>query len=355
MEIAKRYLRQVSLSEVGSVGQQKLRNAKVLVIGAGGLGCPVLQMLAASGVGTLGIVDGDIVEETNLHRQLLFSADDCGRNKVNVAAEAIQKLNPEVETHIYPHFIGESNIAGIIKNYDILVDCTDNIATRYLINDIAVFTKKPMVYASIHKCEGQVSVFNYKNGPTYRCLFPEKESSEVPNCVTSGVLGVLPNTLGMLQASEVLKMILGIGKVLSGRVLIYDALEMSFNELEFTRNDAQIETAYQKGKALTESSNLNFELDKATFLEKCKDEKCLVIDLREAHELPKLPFGSIVSIPFSRLAEHQSKIKKEQQIIVFCQSGLRSKKALELLINNGFTNVQHLQNGVQSLKLTATN
>ncbi|HMP30999.1 MAG TPA: HesA/MoeB/ThiF family protein, partial [Saprospiraceae bacterium] len=175
MGISKRYSRQIELTDISITGQQKLQKAKILVIGAGGLGCPVLQILVASGVGTVGIVDGDLVDETNLHRQLLYTPDDCGKYKVDVAKAVLYKLNPEVQIDIYPLFIDENTIATIAKDYEILVDCTDNIAVRYLINDISLYYDKPMVYASIHKFEGQISVFNYQEGPSYRCLFPEKE------------------------------------------------------------------------------------------------------------------------------------------------------------------------------------
>ena len=354
MEQSKRYSRQIALSEIGSLGQQKLQNAKVLVIGAGGLGCPVLQILAASGVGTLGIVDGDLVEETNLHRQLLYSIDDCGQNKVDVAAKAIQNSNAGIKTNVYPEFINESNINAIAKDYDILVDCTDTIAVRYLINDTSAYLNKPMVYASIHKFEGQISVFNYQEGPSYRCLFPEKESAPIPNCVTTGVLGVIPNTLGMLQATEVMKIILGIGSILSGRLLIYNALEISFNEIEFNKSLNQFEIGFEKGKQLALNKKQKYELNKTSFLEKCSLKNYIVIDLRENQELPKLKYKSVINIPFSEIEKHQNKFIKNQNIILFCQSGIRSKKALTLFINDGFTNVYHLQNGIQSLQLEVT-
>jgi adenylyltransferase/sulfurtransferase len=349
MEHSNRYSRQIVLPEIGSDGQQKLHDSKVLIIGVGGLGCPVLQMLAASGVGNLGIVDGDLVDESNLHRQILFNINDCGKLKVEVAKDAIKKLNPEIKIIVYSEFINENNIATIAENYDILVDCTDSIETRYLINDIAVYLNKPMIYASIHKFEGQLSVFNYKNGATYRCLFPEKEIGNIPNCETTGVLGVLPNTLGMLQATEVLKIILGIGSVFSGKLLIYNALELSFNEIEFAKNELQFEIGFRKGKQLIQNKTQNSELNKVDFLEKCKDENYKIIDLRENHELPKFSFKSIKKIPFTEIENRQNEFKKNQKIVLFCQSGNRSKKALELFIEKGFTNVYHLQNGIQSL------
>lgn len=351
MEHSKRYTRQVALPEIGIMGQQKLLNAKVLVIGAGGLGCPVLQILAASGVGTLGVVDGDEVDMSNLHRQLLYTNEDCGKKKVEAAAYAIHKINPDVKVNTYSEFISETNIATIVNDYEILVDCTDTIATRYLINDISLHYGKPMIYASIHKFEGQISVFNYKNGPSYRCLFPEKKNNNIPNCITSGVLGVLPNTLGMLQATEVLKIILGIGEVFSGKLLIYNALNLTFNELDFIRNEEQIRIGTFKGEQLENSEKQDFEINKEAFLEFCSNEKYTIIDLRELDEVPKLKINNVINISSRAIEKHLNQFDKNQKIILFCQSGLRSRKALSLFIENGFTNVVHLQKGIQSLQL----
>jgi adenylyltransferase/sulfurtransferase len=351
LEKNKRYSRQTILPEIGLIGQQKLLDAKVLVIGAGGLGCPVLQVLAAAGVGILGVVDGDIVDETNLHRQLLYTIADCGKNKVDAAANAISKINPEVIVKTYPSFVNESNIANITKDYDILVDCTDILSTRYLINDISVLTNKPMVYASIYKFEGQISVFNYLNGPSYRCLFPEKESDSIPNCISTGVLGVLPNTLGMLQATEVLKIILEIGSVVSGKLLVYNALNLSFNELSFTKNENQIQIGIEKAKQLEIFNKESKEINKEAFLELCAKESYTIIDLREAHETPKLNYGSVLNVSFSKIEDFQKNLSKNQPIVLFCQSGIRSKKALQLFLEMGFINTYHLQNGIQSLHL----
>ena len=228
----KRYERQIALPEIGILGQQKLAEAKVLIIGIGGLGCPVLQNLAGTGIGTIGIVDGDVVDETNLHRQFLYTLNDCGKNKVAVASELVSKQNPEIKVVQYATYFTKQNSFEIVADYQVIVDCTDNIATRYLINDIAVAKKIPMVYASIHKFEGQLSVFNYKNGPTYRCLFPENDRLEsIPNCNDSGVLGVLPNVLGAMQANEVLKIILEIGEVFSGKLMLYNSLDTIFQTI----------------------------------------------------------------------------------------------------------------------------
>jgi sulfur-carrier protein adenylyltransferase/sulfurtransferase len=351
MQQFKRYQRQIELSEIGSLGQEKLQNAKVLIIGAGGLGCPVLQILAAAGVGTIGIVDGDQVDESNLHRQLLYTLEDSGKNKAEIAALALSKINPEVLVYTYPVFISEYNIAEISQNYEILVDCTDNIAARYLINDISLHYKIPMVYASIHKFEGQISVFNYHDGPSYRCLFQEKEGQDIPNCVTTGVLGVLPNTLGHLQATEVLKIILGIGSIASGKLLIFNALNLSLQEIVFSKNEHQINLGIKNGMKLASSSASNLEIDKTTFWELSNLEKYTIIDLREPHETPHLPIDSLVKIRYASIGDHFQTFNKDQPIILVCQSGIRSKKALQLFIENGFNNVVHLQKGIQSLHL----
>ncbi len=233
----KRYERQIIMPEIGLLGQLKLAEARVLIIGVGGLGCPVLQNLAAVGVGKIGIVDGDVVDETNLHRQYLYTAGDCGKNKVAVAGEVVVKQNPEAEIIQYSTYFSKENALDMVSDYQIIIDCTDNIATRYLINDVAVAKGIPMVYASIHKFEGQLSVFNYKNGPTYRCLFPEDERMDaLPSCNDSGVLGVLPNILGTLQANEVIKIILDIGEVLNGKLLLYNSLDNDFQTIDFQKN-----------------------------------------------------------------------------------------------------------------------
>lgn len=353
-KFSNRYDRQIALPEIGLEGQQLLQQAKVLVIGAGGLGCPVLQQLASAGIGTIGIVDGDCIEETNLHRQILYTLLDCGKNKAQTAAEKITQLNSEVITNVYPEFFTVSNAYEIAEIYDVVVDCTDTISTRYLINDIALVLNIPMVYASIHKFEGQVSVFNYQNGPSYRCLFPENENKkEVPNCVTSGVLGVLPNTLGLFQATEVLKIILEIGEVLSGKVLVYNALTCQSQQIAFSRNDSEIEIGKKRGTALKSIvlSNDVEQLDNEFFFEKANNPSSLIIDVRAFHEIPRLPFENRVEIPLEELEKTTEQLDKQQEIILCCQSGKRSQFALELLKQKGFTKVCHLKNGIKSLEL----
>lgn len=339
------------LPEIGETGQQKLRDARVLVIGAGGLGCPVLQNLAAAGVGNIGIVDGDVVEETNLHRQLLYTSQDCGNSKAETAKNAILALNPEVNAVVFSEFFTAQNAGHIVQDYQIIVDCTDSIAIRYLINDVAGAKKIPVVYASIHKFEGQVSVFNYKNGPSYRCLFPEQEGLKaVPNCSISGVLGILPHTVGTFQATEVLKMILGIGEILSGKLLIYDALNFQTQIISFSKNPKAIEKGIINGNLLLNSKKPKEDLTPEVFLEKCTQLEMLVIDVRELEEKPEFKGNNVIRIPLGDLEEYSNKWDKNQEIVLFCQTGRRSSVALNFLKKIGFINVFHLAKGIESLK-----
>jgi len=347
-----RYKRQIALPEIGISGQKKLSDAKVLVIGAGGLGCPVLQQLAAAGVGTLGIVDGDVVEKTNLHRQILYALPDCGKNKATVAAQALLKLNPEVNAIPFPDYFTENNANTITENFGIIVDCTDTLAARYLINDIALAKNIPVVYASVHKFEGQVSVFNYLNGPSYRCLFPEnKTKTPAPNCTATGVLGVLPNTLGMFQATETMKIILGIGEVLSGKVLVYDALTGNTQIIAFPKNTAEIKIGRNKGALLlTQTDTKKTEhLNVTAFLSKTNNPDCLLIDIREEYEEPRLTYQNLVNVPLAVLDNFMRQLDTDQEIVVCCQSGQRSANALHYLKQNGFKKVSHLKNGIRSI------
>ncbi|MBC7606692.1 MAG: HesA/MoeB/ThiF family protein [Burkholderiales bacterium] len=350
--LSKRYEKQIALPEIGLLGQQKLASAKVLVIGAGGLGCPVLQNLVAAGIGFIGIVDGDAIEETNLHRQWLYRASDCGKNKAVVAAGIVSKQNPEVQVIPYPNDFNRTNAFAMVADYQILVDCTDNIETRYLINDIALVKKIPMVYASVHKFQGQMSVLHYKNGPSYRCLFPEKEAS-LPqlDCNDSGILGILPNTLGLLQATEVLKIILGIGTVLNGKLLLYDGLKHHFQTINFNKNKAEIEKGMQRGLSiLNHSTSTTIGISATTFLNNMLNDDQLVIDIREEYEEPKLEFACIQCVPLSQLDDFLAKTPKNQKIILMCQHGNRSETAAHYILNHGFTQVYHLEKGIDALE-----
>lgn len=346
-----RYSRQIILPEVGALGQQKLQNARVLVIGAGGLGCPVLQNLAMAGVGHIGIADGDVVDESNLHRQSLYTISEVGKSKVEVAKQALTALNPEVEIEVFSEFFEPNNAGTIVAKYQIIVDCTDTIGVRYLINDVAVAKRIPVVYASIHKFQGQVSVFNYQNGPSYRCLFPEKEEGlAIPSCEMSGVLGVLPQTLGSFQATEVLKIILGIGEVLSGKLVVYDALRTQTQIIAFAKNQKAIEKGIINGNTILNSKKTLNGLNATAFLEKCNSPEIVVIDVRELDESPKHEGMNIIQIPLGQLAAYSKHLNKNQEIVLFCQTGQRSFSAMQYLEKLGFTSVFHLEKGIASLK-----
>ena len=345
-----RYSRQIILPEVGELGQQKLQNARVLVIGAGGLGCPVLQNLVMTGVGHIGIVDGDVVDESNLHRQSLYTISDVGKSKVVVAKQVLQALNPEVDIVVFPEFF-DSNTVAMVEKYQIIVDCTDAIGVRYLINDVAVAKRIPVVYASIHKFQGQVSVFNYQNGPSYRCLFPGKEEGiTIPSCEMSGVLGVVPQTLGSFQATEVLKIILGIGEVLSGKLLLYDALLGQTQSMTFAKNQKAIEKGWINGWHLLNAKKQHNGLNAIAFLEKCNHPEIVVIDVREVEELPEYKGTNIIQVPLGQLAAYSKKLDKNQEIVLFCQTGQRSLAAMQYLEKSGFTSVFHLEKGIASLE-----
>ena len=236
-----RYSRHIDLHEVGPSGQRKITQARVLVIGAGGLGVPVLLYLTAAGVGKIGIVDPDHVEEENLQRQVLYREADLNSNKALAAQKLLKARNSEIDLHAYPQAFQVDNAISLVEAYDVVVDCTDNFQTRYLINDACVKRNKPLVFAAIFKYEGQLSVFNYKDGPTYRCLFPKPPlPGEVPNCEDNGVLGVLPGILGMYQTNEILKIIVGLGKVLSGTLMTVNLLTLEQKQLTFTRNNREV-------------------------------------------------------------------------------------------------------------------
>jgi adenylyltransferase/sulfurtransferase len=342
----KRYNRHIILPEIGTEGQEKLKAARVLMIGAGGLGCPALQYLAAAGVGTIGIVDDDIVDESNLQRQILYSIADIGKLKADVAVERLSAQNPFVVFKKYTVRLSKENAIDIIKGYDIIVDGTDNFPTRYLINDACVILSKPLIFGSVFKFEGQVAVFNYLGSATYRCLYPEPPANdEVPNCSDIGVIGVLPGITGLLQANEVIKIVTGTGEVLSNKLLRFNALQMTFDVFAFNKisaNDEIINFADYETFCDVAVKEISVEQLKEKIN---KHEQLQIIDVREPAEYAIKNIGGTL-IPLNELGQSLEKIKRDMPVVVHCQSGVRSKKAVELLTEKGFSNVFSLKGGI---------
>jgi len=339
-----RYLRQTTLAGFGIQGQQKLGNAKVLVVGAGGLGIPVLTYLNAMGVGTLGIVDADVVSLSNLHRQVLFTEAMVGMPKVEAIKKQLSAQNSTTNIQTYKSFLSTSNALDIIKDYDVVVDATDNFPTRYLINDACVIANKPFIYGALHAFEGQVSVFNYKGGPTYRCLFPTMPAADaVPNCNENGVLGILPGIIGNLQALEVVKVIAEIGEVLSGVLLLFDALSQRTQQMKF-----KLQSGNNNIKTLAASYEFDCELplksvEASELQQLLTDSSIELIDVRTDKEFQRQHLKEVKHIPLGELVDRVAEVDLETTVYVICQSGIRSKKAItklqELYPGKDFVNV----------------
>lgn len=353
-----RYDRHLKLELIGEEGQLKLKNAKVLVVGSGGLGCPALQYLTAAGVGYLGIIDGDKLERSNLQRQILFREEDIGKNKAIAARAQLSQLNSEIEIEALPYHLSTKNALNLIPNYDVVLDGTDNFATRYLINDACVILDKPFVYGGIFKFQGQYTVFNYNNGPTYRCLFPDPPTAtDVPNCSQVGVLGVLPGLIGIHQATEVIKIVTGIGEVASGVLHIVNALNGEHQRLIVESNEEQ--KSYPK-KIAPDFQNQDYaaycgELSSETQIAAedldryINNDKCMLLDVREEWEDPKLLAENLLNIPLSELEDRLSEIPRDKQLVVFCQSGIRSQEAISQLSSiHNFSNLVNLKGGISA-------
>ncbi len=358
----KRYSRHLILPEVGMQGQKKLKAARVLCIGAGGLGSPVAMYLAAAGVGTIGIVDFDVVDFSNLQRQLLHFTNDVGRPKLDSAKEKIVALNPNVHVETYNEALTSQNALRLFEGYDVIVDGTDNFPTRYLVNDACVLLGIPNAYGSIFRFEGQASVFGLKEGPCYRCLYPEPPPPGlVPSCAEGGVLGVLPGIVGCIQANETLKLILGIGEPLVGRFLIFDALRMKFRELKLQKDpDCPVCGTHPTVTALIDyeqfcgvapaHADAGSSSDEITVLElksrMDKGDDVFVLDVREPHEyeINRLPGSTL--IPLGDLPERFTELDAHREIIAQCKSGVRSARAATFLREHGFKNVKNLKGGV---------
>jgi adenylyltransferase/sulfurtransferase len=365
-EIA-RYSRHLILPEVGMEGQQKLKAAKVLLVGTGGLGAPMALYLAAAGVGTLGLVDFDVVDASNLHRQVIHATPDVGRKKLDSAADKLAALNPEVKVVKHETMLTSANALEILKDYDIVADGTDNFPTRYLVNDACVLSGKPNVYASIFRFEGQASVFATEDGPCYRCLYPEPPPPGlVPSCAEGGVLGILPGLLGLIQSTEVIKLILGKGEPLIGRLLLVDALGMRFRELKLRKNPEcpvcgthrtvtklidyeQFCGILPPAKETTQVANVQNGIPQIGPEElqrrRTAGEDVFVLDVREPHEYQIANIGGYL-IPLNDLPKRVDELDPDKNIVVQCKSGGRSQRASEFLQQQGFKHIENLAGGI---------
>ncbi len=361
-EEIRRYSRHLIMPEVGMEGQRKLKAGSVLMIGAGGLGSPLGLYLSAAGVGRIGIVDFDTIDESNLQRQVLYSTDQVGNSKLAMAKERLQGLNPYVQIDPYEEHLSSENALDIFKEYDVIVDGTDNFPTRYLVNDASVLTGKPNVYGSIFRFEGQASVFGLDDGPCYRCLYPEPPPPGlVPSCAEGGVFGVLPGIVGSIQANEVIKLLTGIGEPLKGRLLLFDALKMSFRTLKLRRNPecpvcgdnptqkelidyeqfCGVETSWSDYKRDAE-----YEIEVEELKEQLDSgKKPVVLDVREPHEYEIANLGGKL-IPLRELPSRLKELDSAQDIVVHCKMGGRSQEAVELLKSAGFRKVKNLVGGI---------
>lgn len=358
-----RYNRQIILKGFGIQGQELLHQAKVLIVGAGGLGCPALQYLAAAGVGTIGLIDGDIISLSNLHRQTLYTPGDINRFKAQVAAEIIRKQNPEITIQVYTHDLLPSNILQVISKYDIIMDGTDNFPTRYLLNDACVLTKKPLVYAAISQFEGQIGVLNIEDKNldriNYRDLFPiPPKIGEIPNCAEAGVIGVLPGIIGTMQAAEIIKLITGIGRPLINQILTYNLLNQETFTIQLTKNPESEKFIPSSTKELEQKdygyicSNTTSEITLNDFVNLLEQGNISVIDVREIGEVPSIEGFEYLQIPLSRLETERHRIDKDT-VVFICQSGIRSLKAMQWLKSTtDKKQVFSLKGGVNELKHT---
>ena len=358
-----RYSRHLIMPEVGMEGQLKLKRAKVLLVGSGGLGAPLGLYLAAAGVGRLGVVDFDAVDFTNLQRQVIFGTSDVGRKKLTAARERLSNLNPEIQIDAYETRLTSENALDIIREYDIVADGTDNFPTRYLVNDACVLLGKPNVYGSIFRFEGQASIFGYPGGPCYRCLYPEPPPPGlVPSCAEGGVLGVLPGIIGCIQAMETLKLILGSGEPLIGRLLLFDALKMRFRELKLRRNpDCPVcgehrtitrlidyaEFCGIRGEEMETKVNVDIPEITAKELKARLDrgDDLYILDVREPHEYQICNLKGHL-IPLGDLPRRVSELDSSREIVAHCRSGKRSADAVQFLTQAGFRKIWNLKGGI---------
>ena len=360
-----RYSRHLIIPEIGVEGQSKLLDAKVLLVGAGGLGSPLGLYLAAAGVGTLGLVDFDVVDQTNLQRQIIHRTADVGKLKVESAKEKINQMNPDVQVRTYNTRLTRENIMEILKEYDLVIDGTDNFQTRYLVNDACVFQRKPNVYGSIFRFEGQATVFSPYKGPCYRCLFPEPPPpGMVPSCAEGGVLGVLPGIIGTIQATEGIKLITGKGEPLIGRLLLFDALRMEFRVVKLKRNpncpvcgdQPTIKELIDYGQFCgigrgEEGAGDTTEFDISPSQAKAileKDPDAVLLDVREPHEFEIVRLPGAKLIPLSELHLRANELDTASTIVIHCHHGPRSQQAIRVLQHFGFRKLKHMRGGIDA-------
>jgi adenylyltransferase/sulfurtransferase len=364
---ARRYSRHVLVPEISTIGQQRVKAAKVVCVGAGGLGSPVLMYLAAAGIGTIGIVDFDKVEESNLQRQVIHGQSDIGTSKAESAKRKIAEINPYIQVVIHDVRLDRSNVVEIFEGYDLVIDGTDNFATRYLINDACVLLNKPYIWGSVLRFDGQASVFWSEFGPCYRCLHPTP-AQNVPNCAEAGVLGVLCATIASIQATEAMKLIIGMGEPLIGALMIYDALTMSFQKIDVGKDpkcavcgenptqkgllDNYEEFCSPAGGSHLSVQELKVKMDRG--------DDFLLIDVREASEFEIARIPGSVLIPIGQFIDGSAleNLPRDKQIILHCHSGIRSAKSLSILKSAGFKDVTHVEGGIlawaQNIDATCT-
>jgi len=364
-EEMQRYARHLTLPDVGLSGQRKLKAASVLLVGAGGLGSPLGLYLAAAGVGRLGIVDDDVVDETNLQRQVIHGSAAVGKLKVESAAQRIADLNPHVEVITYPFRFNAEQALALVADYDIVVDGSDNFPTRFLVNDACVIAGKPNVYGSVYRFEGQASVFDTRRGPCYRCVFAHPPPpGAVPSCAEGGVLGVLPGIIGLIQATETIKLIIGKGDPLIGKLLVFDALEMRFATLSIAKDDAcpvcginpsitQVREEEAQCDISPDSSQTrsdpDFEITPQSLRAKLDSfEPIEILDVREPVEREIATLPNTIEIRVDDLSEHLSELPRDKQIVAYCRTGVRSARAVQLLRNAGFERARSLAGGINA-------
>jgi adenylyltransferase/sulfurtransferase len=341
-----RYSRQIRLDEIGIDGQKKLSQASVLVVGAGGLGCPIIQYLVAAGVGRIRITDGDLVSESNLHRQILFGMGDVGQPKVEVARRWILNHNSDLIVEPIEAYISTGNVFELLDGMDVVVDGSDNFSTKYLLNDACEISQIPLVSGAIFQFTGQVSVFHYKGGPSYRCLYPDApHQGEIPNCVEAGVLGVLPGVVGSIQANEVLKVIVGYGEVLSGKLFTLDLQYLGSSVFEFERSATRV-------RELESSYTLHCELPSGgeISVQELEDnyDSYLVLDVREAFELEIVSLAGALHVSLKNVVDRMGSIPIDKPIAVLCHHGMRSAQAQQLLESEGYQHVVNVRGGIDA-------